>query len=138
LLRHGEAKRARAVCQSQGAGSIGTKDESQAETAADISGRQDQAEQAGFTSHHTIAMSNTDSLQALEKKIARVLAIKPECVITHPSELHVLRGLSQDELRRFGRNHGWRTIRRLGGSQIDFYNDVSVRGSEQTGRYGNG
>jgi hypothetical protein len=52
--------------------------------------------------------------------------------------LHVLRALSQDDLRRFARERGWRTVRRLGGRQIEFYNDVTVRGSEQKGRYGNG
>lgn len=82
-------------------------------------------------------MAPPDGLQAVEKKIARVLAVKPECVITHPSELHVLRALSEDELRRFAREHGWRSVCRLGGSQVEFYNDVAVRGSEQTGRYGN-
>jgi hypothetical protein len=35
--------------------------------------------------------------------------------------------MSEDELREFATNHGWRIIRRLGGRQIEFYNDASVR-----------
>ena len=50
-----------------------------------------------------------------------------EYVVTQPAELRVLRDLSEDELREFATNHGWRIIRRLGGRQIEFYNDASVR-----------
>jgi hypothetical protein len=35
--------------------------------------------------------------------------------------------MSEDEIREFAKSHGWRTIRRLGGRQIEFYNDASVR-----------
>jgi hypothetical protein len=41
--------------------------------------------------------------------------------------LRVLRDMSEDELREFAKSHGWRIIRRLGGRQIEFYNDASVR-----------
>jgi hypothetical protein len=68
-----------------------------------------------------------EHLTAVEGKIARVLAMKPQCFITHPSELHVLRGLSADELRDFAQKHGWRAVRRVGGRQIEFYNDVGAR-----------
>ena len=56
--------------------------------------------------------------------------MKPECFITHPAELHVLLQLTKDELRAFAREHGWRSVRRLGGKQIEFYNDVTVRPDE--------
>jgi hypothetical protein len=35
--------------------------------------------------------------------------------------------MSEEELRDFATSHGWRIIRRLGGRQIEFYNDASVR-----------
>jgi hypothetical protein len=35
--------------------------------------------------------------------------------------------MSEEEIRDFARSHGWRFIRRLGGQQIEFYNDASVR-----------
>jgi len=67
-----------------------------------------------------------DQLPAVIAKIARVLAIKPECFVTHPSELRVIRGLSDEDLCDMARQHGWRVVRRVGGSQIEFYNDASV------------
>jgi hypothetical protein len=69
-----------------------------------------------------------DDLVAMETKIALVLAVKPECFITHPAELHVLKQLSADDLRQFAQRRGWRTVWRLGGRQIEFYNDVTTRG----------
>ena len=57
----------------------------------------------------------------------RMLAIKPEYFVTQPAELKVLRGLSESELDEFARTHGWRTVRRIGGRQIEFYNDASAR-----------
>ena len=50
-----------------------------------------------------------------------------EYVVTQPAELRVLMDMSEDELRDFARSHGWRIIRRLGGRQIEFYNDASER-----------
>jgi hypothetical protein len=35
--------------------------------------------------------------------------------------------MSEDEIREFAKSRGWRAIRRLGGRQIEFYNDASVR-----------
>jgi hypothetical protein len=35
--------------------------------------------------------------------------------------------MSEDELRDFAESRGWRAIRRLGGNQIEFYNDASLR-----------
>ncbi|MEY2526317.1 MAG: hypothetical protein QOE73_1088, partial [Verrucomicrobiota bacterium] len=31
--------------------------------------------------------------------------------------------MSHDELRKFAAQHGWDTVRRIGGRQIEFYND---------------
>jgi hypothetical protein len=68
-----------------------------------------------------------DQLRAVEAKIERVLAQRPQCFITHPTELHALKQLSPEQLRDFATKRGWRTVRRLGGRQIEFYNDVSAR-----------
>ena len=67
-----------------------------------------------------------DQLPAVIAKIERVLALKPECFITHPTELRVLETLSGDDLRDITRQNGWRMVRRLGGRQIEFYNDAAV------------
>ena len=67
-----------------------------------------------------------DQLPAVITKIERMLAIKPEYLVTHPSELSAIRALSGQELRNLAREHGWRAVRRLGGRQIEFYNDASV------------
>lgn len=64
---------------------------------------------------------------ALAGKIAIVLAIKPQCFITHPSELHVLKSMNREELRDFAQSRGWSVVRRVGGRQIEFYNDATVR-----------
>jgi hypothetical protein len=72
-------------------------------------------------------MSN-DALAAVESKIARTLASKPQIFITHPAELKVLRAMTDEQLRKFAVERGWGVIRRLGGHQIEFYNDASTRG----------
>ena len=64
-------------------------------------------------------------LPALAVKIAKVLSIKPEYLVTQPAELRILREMSEADVREFANNHGWRVIRRLGGRQIEFYNDAS-------------
>jgi hypothetical protein len=69
-------------------------------------------------------------LAGIAGKIVRMLAVKPEYFVTQPAELKVLRGLSESELDEFARQHGWRTVRRIGGRQIEFYNDASVRPKE--------
>ncbi|MEY2545005.1 MAG: hypothetical protein QOG48_122 [Verrucomicrobiota bacterium] len=79
-------------------------------------------------------MDLSGQLRAVETKIARVLAAKPECFITHLAELRVLKQLSADDLRGFAQKNGWQTVRRLGGRQIEFYNDVTVR-PDQAARY---
>ena len=67
-----------------------------------------------------------DQLPAVISKIERMLAMKPEYSVTHPSELAVVRALSSEELRDLALEHGWRVVRRVGGRQIEFYNDAGV------------
>ncbi|PYL64277.1 MAG: hypothetical protein DMF25_07660 [Verrucomicrobia bacterium] len=73
-------------------------------------------------------MAGAENLSALASKISAVLAVKSEIFITHPAELMILRSLTDSDLRNFAVEHGWRTVRRLGGRQIEFYNDASTRG----------
>ena len=42
-------------------------------------------------------------------------------------DLRILRSMSNDEVRRFAEEHGWHVVSRLGGRQIEFYNDASAR-----------
>jgi hypothetical protein len=68
-----------------------------------------------------------DDLIAVGAKIASVLAVKPECFITHPAELRALKLLNPNELLDFAEEQGWHVVRRIGGRQIEFYNDASAR-----------
>ncbi len=70
-------------------------------------------------------MSN--DLPALATKIGEALSNRSEYIATQAAELRVLREMSDEEVREFAQSHGWRVIRRLGGRQIEFYNDASVR-----------
>jgi hypothetical protein len=54
-----------------------------------------------------------------------MLSIKSEYVVTQPAELRILGEMSEADVREFAKSHGWRVIRRLGGRQIEFYNDAS-------------
>jgi hypothetical protein len=67
-------------------------------------------------------------LPALAAKIGQALSNQSEYVVTQRAELRVLREMSEDEVREFAKTRGWRVIRRLGGRQIEFYNDAGVRG----------
>ena len=69
-----------------------------------------------------------NDLPALAAKIGDRLSKSSEYVVTQPAELRVLREMSEDEVRLFAKSRGWRVIHRLGGRQIEFYNDASVRG----------
>ncbi len=64
-------------------------------------------------------------LAGLDAKIARGLSRSSEYVVTQPAELRVVRQMSEAELRDFARSRGWRVIHRLGGRQIEFYNDAN-------------
>jgi hypothetical protein len=68
-----------------------------------------------------------EHLPALTAKISAALAIKPEVFITHPAELRIISSMPDDELCKFAAEHGWRTVRRIGGRQIEFYNDATQR-----------
>ena len=71
-------------------------------------------------------MTTQEQLPAVIAKISRMLAVKPEYFVTHPSELRVVRALSDEDLRDITRQHGWRFVRRVGGRQVEFYNDAAV------------
>jgi hypothetical protein len=66
-----------------------------------------------------------EHLPALAVKVAKMLSIKSEYVVTQPAELRILGELSEADVREFAKSHGWRVIRRLGGRQIEFYNDAT-------------
>ena len=66
-------------------------------------------------------------LSALTTKISTRLAQKSEVFITHPAELRVLSQIGDSELREFAAQNGWRLIRRVGGRQIEFYNDAGAK-----------
>jgi hypothetical protein len=53
--------------------------------------------------------------------------MKSEYSVTQPAELRILREMSESDVREFANSHGWRVIRRLGGRQIEFYNDADQR-----------
>ena len=72
-------------------------------------------------------MRNDPRLIALAAKIASRLAVKSETIIIHPAELAALRSFTDNELREFAAERGWRIVRRLGGRQIEFYNDAGAR-----------
>ena len=72
-------------------------------------------------------MGKIDGLAGLANKIGARLAIKPEIFIIHPAELRILRLMSDQDLCAFAAENGWRVVRRLGGRQIEFYNDASQR-----------
>jgi hypothetical protein len=67
-----------------------------------------------------------DQLPAVIAKIAQMLAVKPEYLVIHPSELRAVAALSNQRLLEIARQNGWRVVRRVGGRQIEFYNDAGV------------
>jgi hypothetical protein len=67
-----------------------------------------------------------EQLPAVITKIARMLAVKPEYFVTHLSELRIVQALSDSELRDLAQKHGWRFVRRVGGRQVEFYNDAGA------------
>jgi len=68
-----------------------------------------------------------EHLPALTSKIAAALSNKPEYFVTQPAELRILQGMSDADIRNFAASYGWRVVKRLGGRQIEFYNDASAR-----------
>ena len=72
-------------------------------------------------------MEKINGLGGLTAKIAARLANKSEVFIVHPAELRILRSMSDQDLRGFAAERGWRIVRRVGGRQIEFYNDAGAR-----------
>lgn len=72
-------------------------------------------------------MAKSEHLPALAAKIAAALLNKSEYFVTQPAERRILQGMSEAEIKDFAASHGWRVVRRLGGRQIEFYNDASAR-----------
>ena len=72
-------------------------------------------------------MARSDNLPALTRKISAALATRPEVFITHPAELSILKLMTEEELHQFAAENGWRVVRRIGGNQIEFYNDATVQ-----------
>jgi hypothetical protein len=71
-------------------------------------------------------MNVLDNLPALVDKIRATLAVKPEIFITHPAELRILHAMSDEQILQFATENDWRIVRRVGGRQIEFYNDVGA------------
>jgi hypothetical protein len=72
-------------------------------------------------------MPRSENLPVLTAKILSALATRPEVFITHPVELRILNQMTREELDEFAVEHGWRTVWRVGGRQIEFYNDAMAR-----------
>jgi hypothetical protein len=79
-------------------------------------------------------MPESKYLPAITAKISDALAKGPQVFITHPVELRILNIMTGEELEQYAVEHGWRIVRRIGGRQIEFYNDVTVRSPEWTKR----
>jgi hypothetical protein len=69
----------------------------------------------------------SEHLRPLVAKLSAQLAIKSEIFIMHPAELRLLHSMTDAQLREFAAEHGWRVVRRVGGRQIEFYNDAGAR-----------
>jgi hypothetical protein len=126
LFRYGKTERARSVPQSQGASCAGPGSKSKTETTATPACEKN-CQTRGSRSEPLNGMAMQEHLPALATKIAKMLSIRPEYLVTQPAELRILRGMSEAEVSGFATSHGWRVIHRLGGRQIEFYNDASRR-----------
>jgi hypothetical protein len=71
-------------------------------------------------------MTRDERLAGLAAKISAALAVRPEIFIIHPAELQVVRSMTDSQLRKFAAERGWRVVRRVGGRQIEFYNDAGA------------
>jgi hypothetical protein len=71
-------------------------------------------------------MEKINGLAGLTNKIAARLAVQSEVFIQHPAELRIVRSMSDQDLRALAAQHGWRVVRRVGGRQIEFYNDAGA------------
>ncbi len=69
----------------------------------------------------------SENISAVRAKISGELSRRPECFITHPSELSVLQKMTRAEMDGFAHENGWRMVSRLGGRQYQFYIDSFER-----------
>jgi hypothetical protein len=69
----------------------------------------------------------SDEWPGLAAKIARLLAVEPEYFVTQPAELRIVRAMSEADLQREAMERGWRIVSRVGGRQIEFYNDAAAQ-----------
>jgi hypothetical protein len=51
-------------------------------------------------------MAMQEHTPALATKIAKILSIKPEYLVTQPAELRILREMPEEEVREFAKSHG--------------------------------
>jgi hypothetical protein len=123
---HGKAKRARTVTQPKGANCPGRDTKSEGQDAAPFPGATARTRQETGSGNEAL-IQVIEHLSALTAKIEAALAVRPEMSITHRAELRVLSAMSENDLRKFATEHGWRHVRRIGGRQIEFYNDASAR-----------
>jgi hypothetical protein len=114
----------RSVAESESASGAAAKAEPQSETASAIIGT-DVGTSVKYGQNQA-DVNPLDNLPALAAKIRATLSAKPEIFITHPAELRILREMSDEQLRQFATENGWLSVRRVGGRQIEFYNDASV------------
>jgi len=129
LDRHGKAKRERPHGGPESASRSAREIKSQTETSAAAANDKILSKAVSrFAAQRRalISMARNEHSLALAAKIAEMLSTKSEYFVTQPAELRVLREMSEDELRDFAESRGWRVVRRLGGHQIEFYNDASL------------
>ncbi len=122
--RNGETECSRAVAESEDTSGAAAKAEPQREIASATVGT-DAGTGVQDAVQKQTDMTPLDNLPALAAKIRATLAVKPEIFVTHPAELRILREMSDAELRQFAAENGWCIVRRIGGRQIEFYNDAS-------------
>ena len=91
-------------------------------------------QQAGILAPVLLVMLRLVQGFAVAGEISAALAIKPQVFITLPVELRILKSMSGVELEEYAAEHGWRIVRRIGGRQIEFYNDVTVRPPDDKSR----
>jgi hypothetical protein len=130
LNRHGKAKRERPHSGPESASRSAREIKSQIENAAAAANDRILTKAVSRFAAQTralISMARNEHSPALAAKIAEMLSTKSEYFVTQLAELRVLREMSEDELRDFAESRGWRVVRRLGGHQIEFYNDASLR-----------
>jgi hypothetical protein len=123
---HGKTKRTRTFPKSQSASCLERKIKSKTEAAAYAG----QKKSLDPSPHYRPVVREDvmhEHLPALAAKIAAILSDTPEYLVTQRAELRILRGMSEADIRNFAASHGWGVVKRLGGRQIEFYNDASVR-----------